>query len=133
MWPRSAPKALSDPKASLKSKDADERLLTAEMLVARYRGFRGPNAKAEAIDAGESKLIMAALAEADWHKPFKFGTTLPSQTFAQLGVTEKDGFVWKPAPGVALPQYAYEDAAKEWVKSNAEKYRIQRFVEKKDK
>jgi hypothetical protein len=126
-------KALADPKASLKAKDAGERLLTAGMLVSRYRTFRGPNAKTEAIDADESKLIMNALAEADWTKVSR-DTVSPLQAFAQLGVTEKDGFTWKPAPGVALPPNAYQNAAKEWVKANAEKYRIQRFVaEKKDK
>jgi hypothetical protein len=123
-------KALADPKASLKSKDADERLLTAEMLVTRYRGFRGPNAKTEAIDAGESKLILSALAEADWTKVARDAVS-PVQTFGQLGVTEKDGFVWKPAPGVVLPPNAYQDAAKAWVKDNADKYRIRRFVEEK--
>jgi len=122
-------KAMADPKASLKSKDAEERLNTAGMLVMRYRGFRGPNAKTEAIDADESKLILAALAEADWTKPFARNATAPVQVFAQLGLTEKDGWNWKPTPGG--PPNAYQDTAKEWVKKNADSYRIQRFVEEK--
>jgi hypothetical protein len=124
-------KALADPKASLKSKDADERLTTAGMLVARYRGFRGPNAKTEAINADESKLILTALAEADWTKPFSRDTISPLQVFGQLSVTEKDGWNWKPAPGVPVAPTAYQDAAKAWVKANAETYRIQRFTEEK--
>jgi hypothetical protein len=124
-------KALADPMASLKSKDADERLMTAGMLVSRYRYFRQPNPKTEPIDADESKLIMNVLAEADWTKPFTPGSVSPQQVFGQLGVTEKDGWVWKPAPGVPVPPNAYQDAAKAWVKANADKYRIQRFVEEK--
>jgi hypothetical protein len=81
---KTAAKLLADPKASLKSKDAGERALTAEMLVARYRAWRGPNAKTEAIDAGESKLILTALAEADWNKPIAFNTMAP-QTELEAG------------------------------------------------
>jgi hypothetical protein len=125
-------KLLADPKASLKAKDADTRTLTAAMLVARYRGWRGPNAKTEPIDADQSQLILTALAEADWAKPFAPNTMAPQTAFNQLGLTDKDGWSWKSAPG--QPPTAFQDAAKAWLKDNAATYRIQQFVtEKKDK
>jgi hypothetical protein len=125
-------KLLADPVASLKSKDADDRLLTAGMLVMRYRsGYRGPNPKTEAIDADESKLIMKALADADWTKPITRDTVSAQQVFTQLGATEKDGWTWKPTPGPVQPPNAYRDAAFEWVKSHVDTYRIQRLVEEK--
>jgi len=129
-------KVLADPAASLKSKDAGERTLTACMLVSRYRAWRGPNAKTESIEADESKSILTTLADADWTKPFAPNTMMPQTAFAQLGLTDKDGWVWKPAPNT--PQTAYGEAAKRWLKEHADTYRIQRFVdvktdEKKDK
>jgi hypothetical protein len=115
-------KLLADPKAGLKSDKADDRALTAEMLVARYRLPRPglDPGKTEAIDAEESKLILQALADADW-KP-KLG---PQQAFLQLGLTDKDGWA-QPKDFNDLP-----DAARKWLKDNAEKYRIQRFVSEK--
>ncbi|HEX5272691.1 MAG TPA: hypothetical protein VFW33_19475 [Gemmataceae bacterium] len=125
-------KLLADPRGGLKSKDADERLLTAGLLVAHYRAWgHRPNVKKEDIDADESKLILKALGEADWTKAYTHEAISPLQTFAQLGMTEKDGWSWKPTPGVPLPPNAYADAAKEWVKSHADTYRIQRVVEEK--
>jgi hypothetical protein len=128
-------KALADPKASLKSKDADERALTAGMLVMRYRVRPLGNVKEEPIDADQSKMILKVLAEADWSKPFSRDTVTPQTAFAQLGLTDKDG--WKPpmfVPGAPpLPPTAYQDAAKAWLKAHADTYRIKHFVaEKKD-
>ena len=63
---------VADPMASLKSKDANERVLTAGMLIYRYRDCRkNPNGKAkeEPIDAAQSKLILTAIAEGDWNQP----------------------------------------------------------------
>jgi hypothetical protein len=132
---KKAAKLLADPKASLKSKDADERTTTAVMLVSRYRAWRGPNAKQEEISADESKLILTALAEGDWNPKrgpgVVFNPMTPQTAFAQLGLTEKDGFVFKPVPNA--PPTAYQDAAKAWLKENAGTYRIKQFVtEKKD-
>jgi hypothetical protein len=134
---KKAAKVLADPKASLKSKDAETRMTTAAMLVSRYRGgIHGPDAKQEEIDADESKLILKALAEADWNpKPrpgvVGFNTLNPLAAFGQLGLTDKDGFAFKFAPG--QPPTAYQDAAKAWLKDHADTYRIKRFVtEKKD-
>jgi hypothetical protein len=133
-------KLLADPKAGLESKKADEKLLTAALLLYRYRmprGLGGPAPKTEPIDADESKAILKTLAEADWTpRPgvggrFGFQMT-PQGLFYQLGLTDKDG--WKPP----MDFNKFPAEAKKWLNDNADKYRIQRFVqpekkEKKDK
>jgi hypothetical protein len=133
---KQAAKLLADPKAGLKSDNADERLLTVGMLITRYRTPQQPQVgepKTEPIDAKESKLILETLAKADWKqmptRPFQM---TPQTVFFRLGLTEKDG--WKqPQDFQKLP-----DAAKKWLEDNADTYRIQRFVatkateEKKD-
>jgi hypothetical protein len=123
---KSAAKASVNPQASLKSKDADERLAAAAILVEKYRAYRGPKASQEAIDAEESKLILKALAEADWKGQVNFASLRPNmgQLFNRLGVTKADGFT--PAVGAN-----YQEAARAWVRDNAEKFRIQRNVENK--
>jgi hypothetical protein len=123
-------KLLGDPMGALKGKSADDRTLTAEMLIARYRLAKPGESKTEAIDADESKQILLALADADWTtKPAGPGpiglraqVMSPQNSFFQLGLTPADG--WTPPKDFNdLP-----DAAKQWLKDNAEKYRIQRFV-----
>ncbi len=126
---KKAAKVLADPMASLKSKSADERTFTACLLVSRYRAWRRPNAKTESIEADESKLILTALADADFAKPIAPNTVMPRTAFAQLNLTDKDGWVWKPAPNT--PATAYGEAAKRWLKEHADTYRIQRFVDAK--
>jgi hypothetical protein len=119
-------KLLGDPMAALKGKNADDRTLTAEMLVVRYRTAQPGQSKTEAIDAEESKQILQDLADADWNPkpvagPGGFQMTPPA-VFFRLNLTPADG--WTP------PKDAKElnDAAKQWLKENAGKYRIQRFV-----
>ncbi len=115
-------KVMENPLASLKAKDADERLLAAAILIEKHRAFR-PNSKQEPIDAQESKLIMQALADADWKTQSNF-TSLrpaPNQLFQRLGVTRKDGF--DPVLGTG-----YQAGVQAWLRDNAEKYRIQRYV-----
>jgi hypothetical protein len=121
-------KLLADPMASLKAKEAEDRTLTAEMLVARYRMPRASakEPKTEDLGAEESKLILQALADADWDAkpaPGRVGIQMsPLNSFFQLGLTEKDG--WKqPQDGNEL-----QKAAKKWLKDNADKYRIQKLV-----
>jgi hypothetical protein len=129
-------KLLSDPDAGLKSKDAEDRMLTAGMLVSRYRTVKpGMDGKTtEPIDAEESKRILQTLAEADWTvkpnpQPGPFGLQMtPQNIFLRLGLTPEDG--WKqPQNFMEVPA-----AAKAWLKDHAGAYRITRFVaEKSDK
>jgi hypothetical protein len=120
-------KLLADAKSNLDGKNAEDRFLTAAMLLVRYRTAKQfvQNPKQEAIDAGESKRILLALADADWN-PKNPGPGLfqmnPQAMFYRLGVTEKDGWT-QPKDFKEFPA-----AAQKWLKENAGTYRIQRFV-----
>lgn len=126
-------KLLADPKAGLESKDKEERFLTAGMLLYHYRQRRPSNGepKTAPIDAKLSKKILQTIADADWNaKPGRPGPfQMTSQTlFYQLNLTAKDG--WTPPKDFKQ----FPEEAKKWLKDNADKYVIQRFVyEKKDK
>ncbi len=124
-------KLLVDPQAGLKGKDAGDRLLTAGLLISRYRMYRpglyGP--ETEPIPADESKLILNILADADWSTQVAPGSSFhleltPGWLFSQLDVTFKDGWTAPDGGGYAV-LYA---AAKQWVKAHANTYRIQRLV-----
>lgn len=120
---------MANTKQALQSKDADERLMAASILVAKYRTQRGPGAQQEPIDADESKLILNAIANASW-KPARFGDPNPYQLFNQLGITAQDG--WK-APVNIKTQDDLRDAVQAWVKDNGDTYRIKRFVAANEK
>src|SRR6516162_447515 len=111
--------------AGLKSKDAQERLMTAGLLIARYRTPQPGAAKTEPIDGEESKLILTILADADWSQPFRFGQMSPQQMFGQLNLTKEDG--WVPPQNIRTPQ-DYGNAARTWLREHANTYRIKRFV-----
>ena len=123
---RKAAKLLADPKKGLKAESAQERFETAAMLVTRYRAFR-PSAKpprTEPVEAETSKLILEALAGADWaaNMPGRFNPMNPQNTFAQLGLTPEDG--WRPPTDFSK----FPEAAKSWLRENAGKYRVKRLV-----
>lgn len=128
-------KLLADPAAGLKSRSADDRFLTAALLVMRYRTPRAGETKTAPIDAAESKQILQALADADWSPPkpmpgvgFVGFQMTPQAIFFRLNLTPADGWM-QPRDAKEIP-----DAAKQWLKDNVEKYRIERFVaDKKDK
>ena len=111
----------NNPQAALKSKDNEERFFAAAMLIDKYRPFVGPQAKTEAIPAEESKLILTALLNADWKQGPGFGQFHPFQLFNRLG--PKEG--WNQPQGKIEDIY---DAAKEWLRKNADSYRIQRII-----
>jgi len=127
-------KLLDSGAEGLKSKEAADRLLTAQLLLGRYRSARfgaidPAKQKTEPINAEESKLILETLANADWTAPDEATGASAQAAFFRLGLTEKDG--WKPVAFKApndLP-----DAAKKWLKENAGTYRIQRFVAEEKK
>src|SRR5262249_13087812 len=90
-------KLLADPVAGLKSAKAEDRLLTAAMVLTRARTFRAlthvATGKTEPLDAQTSSLVLKALAEADWNKSLGFRMN-PWRLFNLLGVTAQDG--WNP-------------------------------------
>ena len=117
-------KILEDPNAALKGKDAEDRFLAAGMLVAQYRSRKSSNPKVESIDAEQSKLILQALAAADWTPSRNFLTLSPLMVLLRLPLTDKDG--WMPPANREPKEFAAY--AQQWVKEHAESYRIQRFV-----
>jgi hypothetical protein len=125
-------KLLADPITSLKGQNAADRLLTAAMLIVRCRTSRPGKTKTEALDAEESKLILQTLADADWNSkpgpgPAFLGFQMtPQAVFFRLGLTPQDGWT-QPKDAKEIPA-----SAKQWLKDNAEKYRIQRFLEDKE-
>jgi hypothetical protein len=113
----------ADPMVALKAKDQGDRLVAAAFLIRKYRNRLDGAAKTEPIPADESKLILQALAaEADWNRYDPYLNTQPVFLFNLLGVTAKDGFN-RPMNFQEVPT-----AAKAWIKENADKYRIQRYV-----
>jgi hypothetical protein len=118
----------ADPDAALKSKDANERLLTASMLLTRYATPRPGAAKQEPIDAAQSKQILLTIAEADWSADPKPNVANARQVFARLNLGPADG--WTPPADVK----EFPDAAKKWLKDNSETHRLKQWVpEKRDK
>jgi hypothetical protein len=112
---------LADPMAALKAKSKDERLLMAALLIQRYRTPRA-GAREETIGADESKLILEAIAGADWAQvPGRDYRLSPQAAFQMLNLQPADG--WQ---SVGFQQL--ETAAKQWIKDNAGKYRLKRYV-----
>jgi hypothetical protein len=121
-------KLLKDPIEGLKSKDADERFLTAALLVTEFRTYRaGVHAlsrKTEPVDAALSKLILQTLAEADWSKATFDNTVTAQRLFAQLNPSAKDG--WNPQNLASAKDV--ESTSKRWLTDNAGRFRVETFV-----
>jgi hypothetical protein len=108
--------------AGLESKDRQERFYAAGLLIQRYRTFRGGTGKFEPIDARESRLILAALSEADWDMD---GQMTPWTLFLQLGVKKEDGWEFRPTK---VPAGGYPKAAQSWLRQHAATFRIHRVL-----
>jgi hypothetical protein len=119
---------LADPRSALKSKSAEDRFLTAALLVTRYRAPRlgAPVAGTEQVDAEESKLILQTLADADWSIRIASGVSAarmePQRTFMTLDLQAADG--WKQPEDYD----EYPAAAKKWLKEHAATYRLRKYV-----
>jgi hypothetical protein len=120
-----AARLLANPMAGLQSKNNEERFETAAMLLTKYRTPKPgvANPQQQPIDAKESKLILEALADADWtaQRPGAFQMN-PQAMFYRLGLTAKEGWT-QPKNFKEFP-----DAAKKWLKDHADTYRIQKYV-----
>jgi hypothetical protein len=116
---------LNEPNAGLKSKEGKDRFFTAALLIFRYRTprvvYRG-NPVTEAIEAEQSKRILAALGEADWSEKDLPSPLSPLALFLRLGLTEKEG--WKLPDDLKQTPHA----ARQWLKEQSPFYRIQRYV-----
>jgi hypothetical protein len=131
-------KLLADPAKSLKSKSKADRLLTAAMLIMRYRDapFVGIMKKTEPIDAEESKKILTALLEADWYvKPPTKLAIDPTSLLLRLGLTQKDDYDPPTLPLFSINPVQAQDGLKKradynkrWVREHRDTYVIQRYV-----
>lgn len=122
-----------NPIASLKSKDAMERLFAAALLIVQYRTVPRFEVKpdTEPLSQEESSLLCKVLLEYDWRKPmnsFELGYLTPYQLFNRLGVSKKEGFNLSRG---SISQRL--DASRAWLKKNMDSYRIQRFVKNQKK
>src|SRR5262249_16490004 len=120
---------LNDSKTGLTSKEADDRLLTAALLIYRHRTARHVylgKPRTEPIAPAESNRILTILSEADWEakEPSVAGT--PLSLFLRLDLTSADGW----APPAELPKVV--PAAKKWLHDHAAEYRIQRYLPPED-
>jgi hypothetical protein len=120
-------KIIKAPDTALKAKDAEERFLAAAMLLAKYRMRRSSNDKTEPIKAEQSKLILKALASADWTPSKDFTKLSPRMVLFKLPLTKKDG--WEPPAGNDAKAFAAY--AQKWLNDHADTYRIEKFVAKK--
>jgi hypothetical protein len=118
-------KLLGDPTAGLKSRDAADRQLTAALLLYRYRTpmvvYTG-KPKTEPIDAEQSRLILAAIAEGDWSVDVGPAQITSLSLFLRLGLTEQDDWA-QPRKLEDWPA-----AAQKWLHKHAARYRIQKYV-----
>jgi tetratricopeptide (TPR) repeat protein len=116
---------LADPDAGLRSGEAEDRLLTAALLIFRFRTARYAYSGAprtEPIDAGRSRRILAVLGEGPFADKAAREPAGRLTLFLRLGLTEEDG--WTPPR--RLPDLAA--AAQRWLADNAATYRIRRYV-----
>jgi hypothetical protein len=128
----------ADPVKALKSEKADERGFAAAVMIAKHRSHPDDGGEPDQtpIKAEESKLILKALAEADWTK---FDRAAPNgmQSFYQLQLTDKDGWVMpkpvRPQPG--QPAVNFNEVVKEayvkWLDGAGKDYVIKKVVLKK--
>lgn len=131
---------LADPMKGLKSEKAEVRAETAAALVMKYRAYPefGGDVDQVAIGADESKLILRAIAGADWKavRPGPGGMNALA-AFYSLGLNEQDG--WKPPalpkvqPGQPRPDFnAIQKAAfVKWLDGPGKDYVIKKLVPKK--
>ena len=130
---RKAVKVLGDPIKALKAKDENDRFQAAAIMLQKYNtvsGGSGGQMVRKPIGDEESKLILAALRDADWSKTDD-ALMNPLAVFQRLGLQPRDGFAYpRVQPGQDFNQ-VMQEAAKKWLKENADKYRVQHWVEQK--
>jgi hypothetical protein len=127
-------KTLDDPLNSLKAKDLADRQLAAHVLIQKYRMYP-PNAgnkqpTQQDIPAEESKLILQTMAAMDWNKFDPQGGPSVQNMFGMLGVQQGQHDFNPPKFQPGQQDYAkvYGDYVMKWIKDNAEKYHIQKWV-----
>jgi tetratricopeptide (TPR) repeat protein len=116
---------LANPDEGLRSPDGEDRLLTAALLIFRFRTPRYAYSGAprtEPVDAELSRRILAVLREGSFSDRAAREPTGRLTLFLRLGLTEDDG--WTPPPRLS----AAAAAAEKWLADHAATYRIRRYV-----
>lgn len=115
-------KLLDDPSVGLKSKDDEERYLTAALLVTKYRTPPAGAYKEAELTAEESKSIMQGLLAGKWDvQTGRADGFAPMQVFMMLNPQQAG---WVPPKDFQLQGASM----KKWLSDNVEKVRIKRFV-----
>ena len=131
---RKAVKVIGEPVKALKAEKQGDRFEAAAIMLQKYNSYpanRTGKVVREPINAEESKLILTALRDADWSKTDD-AMMNPLALFQRLGLQPKDGFQYpRVQPGQDFNK-VMQEAAKKWLKENADKYRIQQWVEVKN-
>ncbi len=121
---------LADPMKALKAEKAADRYSAATVLVQKYRAYPENGAAEQVkVSADESTLVLKALAEGNWTPD----PNAPNgyQAFAQLGLTDKDG--WK-YPQVKPGEDVYaktKEAFVAWLAGAGKDYQISKWAPKK--
>ena len=121
-------KMLEDPVATLQGKNDADRYIGLTMLIEHYRsrGVKDPRWEEKPVDPKVSKLLLKALAEADWSwKPgqLDYYPPHPSYLFQQLGVTKKDDYDPPTDDGRKT-----DAATKRWLVDHQETYSVKQFT-----
>lgn len=124
--------AVNDPVKALTAKESEDRVIAAMALAHWYRRVP-PNANGTdrvARPAGESKLILAALAEAEWSAERRYDEANPYGVILGLGL-ENDGF---KLPGNTTGEEvgaATKKAFVKWLAESGDKAVVRQFVARK--
>jgi hypothetical protein len=123
---------LADPGAGLNSDKPEVRFETAALLLTKYRAFPdfGGEVDQEPIPAGQSHLILKALAEGDWAR---FTPDGPNglQAFYSLGLSDADGWQFPMVPPGQNPNQVIKAAFEQWLAGPGRDYRVKRNVPKR--
>lgn len=135
---------IAEPMKGLKSDKLETRVETAAALMMKYGAYPqfGGEVDRVAIDKDESKLILKAIAEADWKQqvrpvPGRGGMLNPIQAFYQLQLNEKDGWTPpkfpNPVPGQPPVDFnaIQKEAFVKWLDGAGKDYVVKKNVAKK--
>jgi hypothetical protein len=124
---------VAEPMTALKAKEAADRFDAAAILVQKHGVYptgRAGKVVRKPIDAVESKLILVAILEADWSKNDDAAMS-PLAVFQRLGLQPADGFQYPQVQPVQDFTAVMQEAAKKWLKTHVNKYRVLHWVEEK--
>ncbi len=127
---------VADPAKALRAEKPEARFAAAVAILTKYRtraeGAAFDDFNEEPIAADESRALLKALAEGKWApRPAGDDGAHAYAAFAQLGLTDKDGWQYpKAEAGKDFTEQVREAFAK-WLDGPGKDYRVKKLVEKK--